>query len=284
MLYLCVMAETKNLSGRQRAAAIARVAKLTFKAAPGAVVIQIIGAFIDAILPIVTTFFAALTTTELAQAFAGDETAGARAISYVIITAVLGIIMTAWGSIRQYLEKSLGYRVEAAVSDRMYEHFLRLDFWRYDDKQTIDTYDRAQQFARFFPYVFSRLADVGSQFITLIAGLVALILVSWWLGLILLVAVIPGIIIQFKLSRVQTAHWNSNVETRRSRSMIEWDMLQPTHMAELRVYGLVRYLLDMRMKLRNKDEKKQIEFERHFILKRLDANAVEAAAEVATLL
>jgi ATP-binding cassette subfamily B protein/ATP-binding cassette subfamily C protein len=278
------MAEAKKLSGRQRAVAIGRVAKLTFQAAPSAVVIQIAGALIDAVLPIITTYFAALTTTALAEAFAGDEAAGGRAVTYVIITALLGVVMTAWSSIKQYLEKALGYKVEAAISDRMYEHFLRLDFWQYDDKQTIDTYDKASQFARFFPYVFDRLARVFSQFITLVAGLIALVLVSWWLGLILIAAVIPGIIIQFKLSRAQTAHWNSNVETRRSRSMIEWDLLQPPHMAELRIYGLVRHLLDMRMKLRDVDEKKQIEFERTFILKRLGANMIEAAAEVVALL
>jgi ATP-binding cassette subfamily B protein len=278
------MEKAKVLTTRERITAISRVAAITFKAAPTAVFVEVAGAIINAVLPIITTFFAALTTTALAQAFSGDHTAGSRAILYVIITASLGIVMTAWSSLQQYITKSMRYRVEVAVSDRMYEHFLRLDFWRYDDKKTIDTYDKAQRFANFFPYVFDRLATVASQFITLIAGLIALILVSWWLGLILVAAVIPGIVIQFRLSRAQTRHWNTNVETRRSRSMIEWNLLQPDHMAELRLYGTIRYLLDLRMKLRDLDEKQQIEFERKYILKRLGANALEAGAEVVALL
>ena len=54
-------------------------------------------------------------------------------------------------------------------------------------------------------------------------------------------------------------------------------------MAELRLYGIVRYLLNMRVTLRDKDEKARIEFERKYIGKKLAADVLEAAAEVTTL-
>lgn len=276
--------DNKKLSAKQSALAIMRVARLTYGAAPLAVIVQLAGSILTAVLPIVTTYFAAQTTTALAEAYAGDHTAGGRAILFVIITAALGIFMTAWSSLQSYVTQLTRYRVEAAMSDRMYEHFLSLDFWRYDDKDTVDMYDRASQFAQSFPYVFDRLAGIVSQFIAMIAGLVALVLVSWWLGIIMIAAVIPGIFIQFKLSRSQVAHWNSNVATRRARTMIEWSMFQPRHIAELRLYGIVRHLLDLRMKLRDKDEKEQIEFERKFIGAKLGADVLEAAAEVVALL
>lgn len=248
------------------------------------VVAQLAGAVIGAVLPIVTTFFAALTTTALAEAYSGDPTAGERAIVFVIVTAVLGMAMTAWSTLEQYITQMMRYRVEAAITDRMYEHFLSLDFWRYDDKHTADIYDRAKQFAQFFPYIFDRLASIFTQFIALIAGLIALFLVNWILGIILLAAVIPGIFIQFKLSRAQTKHWDENVENRRARSQIEWSLFQPQYIAELRLYSLVRHLLDLRMKLRDKDEKARIEFERKFVLKRLGADALEVAAETTALI
>ncbi len=263
--------------------ALLRVAQTTYRAAPLAIVVQIIGSIITAVLPIVTTYFAALTTTALAEAYAGDETAGERALVYVGVTAVLGVVMTGWQSLENYVTQLMRYRVEAAMSDRMYEHFHEIDFWRYDDKKTADMYDKAQQFARFFPYVFDRLATMLTQFIAMVAGLVALIWVSWWLCLIVLAAVIPGILIQFRLSRASTRHWKENVETRRSQGMIEWQILQPRFMAELRLYGIVRYLLDMRIRLRDKDEKTRIEFERKYIGKKLGADVLEAAAEVTAL-
>lgn len=273
----------KKLSFKERARAIWQVAVVSYHAAPMAVFFQLAGALINAILPIVMTYYAALTTTELAEAIRGTAGAERQAITYVIVTASLGIIQTAWSSLQQYISRLMQYRIEAAVSDRMYEHFLKLDFWKYDDKDTIDTYDRASQFARFFPYVFDRMANIMSQFINMVTGVVAMMIVGWWLGLILLVAVVPGVWIQIRLSRAQTKHWNEHVETRRRKWMIEWNILQPQFMAELRIYNMVRYLLDLRMKLRDEDEKEQIEYERRFIGIRFVADALEAAAEVVAL-
>lgn len=275
--------QERKLTTREYAMAMLRVAQATYKAAPLAIVVQVAGSIITAVLPIITTYFAARTTTALAEAYAGNEQAGEQVLVFVGVTALLGVVMTGWQSLENYVTQLMRYRVEAAMTDRMYEHFHEIDFWRYDDKKTADMYDKAQQFARFFPYVFDRLANILTQFITMMAGLVALILVSWWLGLIVLAAVVPGIVIQFRLSRASTKHWKSNVETRRSQGMIEWQILQPRFMAELRLYGIVRYLLDMRIRLRDKDEKTRIEFERSYIGKKLGADVLEAAAEVTAL-
>jgi ATP-binding cassette subfamily B protein len=274
---------TEKLSTKQYAVALFRVAQTTFRAAPFAVTLQLMGAIATAVLPILTAYFAALTTTALAAAYAGDETAGGHAITYVLITAGLGVVMTAWASLESYVTQMMRYRVEAAMTDRMYEKFHNLEFWRYDDKATADTYDKAQQFARFFPYVFDRLASIVTQFLTMISGLIALIFVSWWLGLIVIAAIVPGIIIQLRLSRASTEHWRQNVETRRSQGMIEWQILQPKLMAELRLYGIIRYLLDLRITLRDKDEKVRIEFERSYLGKKLGADIVQAIAEVTAL-
>jgi ATP-binding cassette subfamily B protein len=276
--------DKKKLTKKQYVVAIAQIGKLTYQAAPLMVVLQLIGTVISAILPLATTYSAALTTTALAGAYAGDENAGQQAIVYVLITAALGIFMTVWRSIEQYITQLMRYRIEAGISDRMYEHFLSLDFWRYDDKDTADMYDRAKQFSQFFAYVFDRLAGIVTQFIGMITGVIALVLVNWILGVILIAAIIPGIIIQFRLSRAQTKHWNENVEVRRAKGQIEWNLFQPQYIAELRLYSLVRHLLDLRIQLRDKDEKKRIEFERNYIFKRLGADALEAGAEVIALL
>jgi ATP-binding cassette subfamily B protein len=275
---------SRKLNARQKVVGIARVAAITYKASPLAVFVKLAGTLITSILPIVTTYFAALTTSSLASAYTGDPTAGARAIEYVLITAGLGVALTAWGSIEQYVNQFVRYKIDAAIGDQLYEQFLSLDFWRYDDKETADLFDKSRQFSRMFSYVFDRLASIFTALVSLIAGVFALLFVGWWLALILLAAVIPSVIIQFRLSRKQIQHWNGNVETRRSKDMIEWNMFQVSAIAELRLYGMVRHLLDLRMKLRDKDEKVRIEFERKYIGQQLGADVLEAAAEVVALI
>lgn len=274
--------ETK-LTARQYLTAMARVGVTTYKAAPLAVITQVIGSVVTAVLPLVTTYFAAATTTSLAAAYAGQSGAGNQAIIYVVVTAVLGVLMTAWRSLENYLSQAMRYRVEASMTDRMYEHFLRLDFWRYDDKTTVDLYEKARKFGQFFPYIFERLSGMVTAVVSMLAGVIALGLVSWWLALIALVAILPGVVIQLRLSRQQTKHWNKNIEARRVVNWIEWGIMQPEKIAELRLYGLVRSLLDLRQKMRDKDEKARIDFERQYIWKRFGSDVLEAVAEVVAL-
>ncbi|NYF10072.1 ATP-binding cassette subfamily B protein/ATP-binding cassette subfamily C protein [Leifsonia sp. AK011] len=276
--------QQSNFGPKQYFVAARDIAKLTWETTPGTIIIQIAGALITAILPIVTTYFAALTTTALGDAFAGDPEAGGRAITYVIITGVLGLALTGWRSLEQYVQRLMRYALEAKVSDIMYERFLSLEFWRYDDKDTIDMYDRAQRFSLFYAQAFTTLSRMLSQVITLVASVIALLLVGWWLAVILVVAIIPGVYLQFSLSRAQVRHWNSTVDVRRAKGTIERQLFQPEHIAELRLYGMVRYLLNLRQDLRDADERERIVFERKFILKRLAADALELAAQVGSLL
>lgn len=278
------MSSKKNMTTKEQARAIVGVARLSFKVAPGPVIFKLVGAVIDAVLPLATIYFAARTTTALADAYQGNEQAGNAALLYVAITAVLGLAQMTWQSIDNYIQAKMRYVVEAAVSDRMYAHFLALEFWRYDDKNTADIFDRATKFSQFFAWVFDRIASIIAQVIAMISALVALLLFEPWLALIILVAILPGLYIQFKLSRKQINHWNQNVETRRAQSMIEYGLLgRPRLIAELRLYGMVDFLLRHRRRLRDSDEQGRIEFERKFVPLRLASDALEALVELGAL-
>jgi ATP-binding cassette subfamily B protein/ATP-binding cassette subfamily C protein len=277
------MAQGDKLSSRQQIKAVMGVAKLSFRVAPVAVIFKLVGAIIDAVLPIVTTYYAALTTTALVSAYAGNEQAGKQAISYVIITASLGLVMTAWRSIDSYMQAKMRYLVEARVSDQMYSHFLALDFWRYDDKDTADLYDRALKFSNFFAWIFDRIASILSQLIGMTTAIIALAFFQPILALCVFLALAPGVYLQFRLSRRQVAHWNENVEVRRAQNMLEWHLGQPRWISELRLYGMVDFMLRHRRKLRDIDEKGRIEFERKFMPNRLAADALEAIVEVGAL-
>lgn len=277
------MTKERKLSVRESGRAIARVAKLSYTIAPFAVGFKLLGIIIDAALPTTITYFAAATTTELVAAYAGNSAAGWQAIVYVIITAALGLVTAIWKSLNQYVQELVRYTVESKVSDNLYTHFLSLDFWQYDDKTTVDLYDKAQKFSRFFTYIFDRISSVLSKLITLIFSLVALFIFMPWVGVFALVAIAPGIYLQFKLSRIEIEHWNKNIDIRRARSNIEYKILQPQAIAEVRLLGLARHLLDLRQSLRERDEKQRLQYQRRYLLPRLLAEALEVALEVGSL-
>ncbi len=275
---------SRRLALRPYARALAQVLRVSFRASPGAVVMKVIGSLISAVLPLVTTYFAALTTTALAAAYAGDAGAGQQAIVYVIVTAALGLFWGSFTSVDRYIQQLMSFRVGAIVGDQMYERFLALEFWRYDDKETVDLYDRAKRFSDSYARVLDRIAAIFTQLVSVVLAVGALLLVSWWIAVIVLVAIVPSVYLQFRLSREQIAHWNTQVDSRRQRRMIEQNLLRPQHIAEMRLYGIVRYLMDLRSQLRDQDEKRRLDFQKRYIPKQLAADALQYGAEIVSLI
>jgi len=273
-----------KLSTKRRLVILGKVAKTTYQAAPLAVVIQLLGAVVDAILPLATAYFAALTTTALAAAYAGNADQGSQAVWYVIITVLLGVCSLAWTSVQQYIGQMAQYKINARVNDQLYNKFVTLEYWRYDDKETADLFDKSQNFAMYFSYIFSDIASMFSSLVQIVVSIVALSFIEWWLGLTLLVAVVPSMFVQFRLSKLQADHWKGNVSTRRIMSGIKWSAFQAKNMAEMRVYGVAKYLLDWHARLRVKDDKQRILFERQFIGKRLFADGLQSVAELVILI
>ncbi|HSX27854.1 MAG TPA: ABC transporter ATP-binding protein [Candidatus Saccharimonadales bacterium] len=278
------MSNNKTLTTKQQLRAIAAVAVMSFRIAPSAVAFKLLGSVVTALLPIATTYFAARTTTALASAYGNNPGAKSQVITYVLLTAALGLVMIIWSSFDTYIQAKMRYIVGARISNRMFEHFLSLDFWRYDDKQTADLYDRAKKFSAFYAWVFDRIAMIVSQVIAIVSAVAALLSVNWMLALFVLISVIPGIYVQFKLSRRQAKIWNENVEVRRSLNLIEWDLLQPRLIGELRLYGMVKHLLRLRTDLHDKDEKQRIDVERQVLPLTLLSNLIETGAEVVALI
>lgn len=274
----------RKLALKPYARAVAQVLRVSFRASPAAVIMKVVGSLISALLPLVTTYFAALTTTALAAAYAGDAGAGQQAIVYVIVTAALGLFWGSFSSVDRYIQQLMSFRVGAIVGDMMYERFLALEFWRYDDKDTVDLYDRAKRFSDSYARVLDRIAAIFTQLVSVILAIGALLLVSWWIAVIVLVAIVPSVYLQFRLSREQIAHWNTQVDSRRKRRMIENNLLRPQHIAEMRLYGIVGYLMDLRSRLRDQDERRRLDFQKRYIPKQLAADALQYGAEVVSLI
>ena len=274
----------KKLTARQRFAALFRVAKISYAAAPSIFYIRVTSAVLDSVLPIATTYFAARTTTELALAYSGDESAGRQAILFVLLTAVLGIATTAWSSVQQYISRLATYKLEAAVFDQLISQFLTLDYWRYDDKDTADLLDKSRQFSNFFTYMFDTIGAMLTACVAVVTSIIALGFVSWWLSLLMIVAVTPGLLIQYKLSKARIDHWEKNLENRRKSNTIQWQLTELNGIAEIRLYGLIRHLLKLRSTYRDRDEKEQIYIERKFLKYEFLTTVIEAVAEVLALI
>lgn len=276
------LSETEKPQTRHIVKTLASVLVTVWRTSPRTIIIQAVGAILTASLPLATTYFAALTTTALTEAYTGDGDSR-QLLLYVIMTVVLGVMMSFWGIVQTYFEQLMRYQLESSINDQMFARLHSLDFWRYDDPATIDMFDRARRFAGSFSYLFSRLTSIATNIVSLVVGLWIISLVSWWLGLLLVVAIIPSGIVQFRLSRLTSKYWRKNTNVRRRMWWIEYAISKPENIVEMRLYGLIKHLLTERATLRDKDQLQMIKYERSFMAKRFGGEVLQAAAEVAAL-
>lgn len=276
--------DTEKMTYKQRLTALLRVGKISYKAAPSIFYTRIVSSLLNSILPLITTFFAARTTTELARAYNGEPGAGEAAITFVVLTALLGILSLTWSTIESYISRMARYKLEATVNDQLITQFLALDFWRYDEKETADLLDRSRKFSNFFTSIFDSIGRILTALITLVTSVIALWFVSGWLALLIFVAILPGLYVQYKMSKARIAQWSENVETRRKYWNIQWQLTNIRPIAEIRLYGLTNHLVTLFRRYRDQDEKGQVLIERRFIRFDILSGVIEAVAEVVALI
>ena len=161
--------------------------------------------------------------------------------------------------------------------------FSRLPFAMYDDKNTVDKYEKAKRFSRYFVYIFDTIGNMLSSIISGVGSIIALLFVNPILSLAVLLAIIPGTVIQIRLARRQVEHWEGNITTRRRRYNINYTLQEPRYIAEMRVYGVIKHLIAIHAQLRDKDNKERLQFELSTGWKQLFASLGEALVELGSL-
>ena len=278
------MVKKKPMTTTQYLRAILKVGQRSFRMAPSIAIVKLIDSIIQAILPIATAYFAAATTTALAAAYTGEEWAASQALIYVTITALIGLVMLLWSSVSSYISQKMRYTVEASIEDEMILKLTSLPFASYDDKDVIDLHEKARRFSYFFSYIFDTISSMLTSVIGAIAAIVALSIISPWLSLVVIIAVMPGMIIQLRLARQQVKHWEGNITNRRRKGNIGWMLQRPRDIVEMRVYGVVRHLIEVFATLRDKDDKERLEFELKTIWRQLAADIGTALVELGVLI
>ena len=273
----------KKLSPKNYPRALARTLKLAYKAAPLALYIRIADIIIGAAIPLVLTILASQTATSLVDLYNGVEGALPLSITLVVATTLVGLLLIMWSNISSYLDRIIRFKVELGISTSMYLRFAQLDFWRYDDKDTIDTYDKAVRFSDLFAYTYATIGRIVSDIVAVIVSVVALVFINPFIALIVLIAVIPGIIVQVTLARKQAAHWDAHISHRRESNYIEYNLLQPTAISELRIYNIASFLLDRRKQLIKADEKGSLQIEKQSLKWQLLSSGILGVAEIVSL-
>lgn len=136
----------------------------------------------------------------------------------------------------------LSQRLTDYVSDRMQRQSARLDMAYFDNPAYHDTYHRAQQEASFRPLqVLGSFTGLFGSLLS-ITGIVALLATaSWWIILVMVVAVLPSFVVRIVKSRKIYAFRRDNTQTYRRTAYYSALLGGRDFAKEIRTFGLAPY-------------------------------------------
>ena len=111
--------DSTAIGPKQFLSALWNVIKLSISISKSSIFFKVFNAILNSVMPLLTAFFAAQTTTNLAAAFSGAPGAREKVLFYVVATALLGLTTAGLSSLSSYIDQIVRFKIESKISDML---------------------------------------------------------------------------------------------------------------------------------------------------------------------
>jgi ATP-binding cassette subfamily B protein len=215
--------------------------KLVWRAAPGWTVLNVILAVVQGILPLIAVYLMKLIVDAVTAGItAADHAAAFRtAAFYIALAAIVGLATALLRSLGALVSEAMGQVVTDHVSDVIHSKSIAVDLEYYENSKYYDALHRAQQEAPYRPMrIVSDLLTTGQSFISMIAMAGLLFTLHWSVGLIVVLAAIPGALVKVRFSRKMYSWQRERTSAERQTWYFHWLLTDGTRAKEVRLFGL----------------------------------------------
>jgi ATP-binding cassette subfamily B protein len=225
---------------------LGRALALVWECSPGYTVAASILVAIQGVLPLLTLYVLKLVVdhvvrsagvTDRAEVFEG-------LVALVALAGVLAIVHSLVVALSTLVREAQGLVVTDHIAELLQKKSIEIDLAHYENPEYYDTLHRAQHGATYRPaQVLNVLMSMGRSAISVVAMGALLLMFHWALGLVMLVAVFPGLLIQMRHAR-RMFEWE-RIHTRADRRASYFSALltRETHAKEVRLFGLGDHFL-----------------------------------------
>jgi len=215
--------------------------KLVWRAAPSWTVLNVALAVVQGILPLFAVYLMKLIVDAVTQGItAADHAAAFRtAAFYILLAAAVGLATALLRSLGTLVSEAMGQVVTDHVSDIIHSKSIAVDLEYYENSKYYDALHRAQQEAPSRPMrIVTDLLSTAQSFISMIAMAALLFTLHWSVGLIVVLAAIPGALVRVRFSRKMYAWQRARTMSERQTWYFHWLLTDGTRAKEVRLFGL----------------------------------------------
>jgi ATP-binding cassette subfamily B protein len=259
--------------------------RLVWRAAPGWTALNVTLAVLQGIVPLLTVYLMKLIVDSVTQGVsAADHAAAFRTtVVYIVLAATVGLGAALLRSLQALTSEALSQVVTDHVSDLIHAKSIAVDLEYYEDPAYYDTLQRAQGEAPSRPTrIVNDLLTTGQSGISMIAMAGLLFTLHWSVGLIVVLAAIPGAWVRVRTSRLMYRWQRRRTQTERQSWYAHWLVTAGDHAKEVRLFGLGELFRVLYRDLRAVLRKERIGIARRRALADFAAAAVAVVATFGT--
>ena len=245
---------------RNNALQLKYVVRLVWQSAPGWTLAGGLLILITGTLPLVTLYLMKLIVDSVN---AGASSAGKGDFGRILVLIALSGSVALLTLISQSTSKVVNEAQSAIVSDHVQEVLhaksVEVDLEYYENSEYYEIFHIAQGQAPFRPTaIINGLFQSGRSFISLATMAALLLSFSWATALILAVAVLPAVFVQYRYSK-KNYRMQSSVTPKERRAMYLHSLLTSTNYAkDIRLLGLGQLFISRYRDLREQIRKERL--------------------------
>jgi ABC-type multidrug transport system fused ATPase/permease subunit len=225
---------------------LVRTVRLVFAAdAASAVTILLLGAA-GALIPLAVAWVGKLIVDGVVEAARSPGPVAARPVLDLValelgLMILLALVTRGAGLARSILGGKLGYFLHV----RILEKALQLDLEHFEEPELYDRMQNARREAATRPLnLFVDSIGIVRDLLTLFSFGAALSAFSGWAALLLVLGTFPAFIAEARFSRDAFRIFTWQAPEGRKLNYLEWILTRDSHVQEVKLYGLGRWVLD----------------------------------------
>ncbi|MFB3904879.1 MAG: ABC transporter ATP-binding protein [Acidobacteriota bacterium] len=216
--------------------------RLVWRASPGWTLCQIGLVAAQGLLPLAGLIVLKRIVDAVTHALAaGSKTGFQEVVPWLVLAGILALATSLSRSLSELAQESQSFHVTEHISRILHEQSIAVDLAYYEDSRYHDTLHRAQREAGYRPTrIVHALVQVAQAALAL-AGIVILLLsLDWTVGVLLLVAALPGLLVRLSHSRRLFALEQQHTGLSRRSWYYNWLITSLQHAAEIRLLDVGR--------------------------------------------
>jgi ATP-binding cassette subfamily B protein len=234
-----------------------RAVKLVWQSAPGWTLAHFVLMLAQSILPLASLWLMKQIVDSVTFGLASPDKSAAfsQTAFYVAAMGAVALLGSVIGAIAGIVTQIQSQTISDAMYDVVHAKSVAIDLAYYESAQYYDTFQRAQREAPFRPTrVVNGLMQLGQNALSLVALVGLLIAFHWTIGLVLLVAVLPDVIVRLGFSGKMYRWQRERTPTERQAGYFDFLLTNAWHAKEVRLNDLgdllMRRFRDLRVQLR----------------------------------